>query len=48
MVATPLKGKEKQNYFLAVQAGVGRDYQPMKEIFRKIIEKTLKRYVLEP
>lgn len=35
-----IKGKEKQAYFQAVQLSVGRDYEPMKNIFRKVIEKS--------
>ena len=41
---TPIeKGKKKQNYFRAVQLGLGKDYEPMKKIFREIIEKSLSR-----
>ena len=37
------KGKGKQKYFNAVQAGLAKDYQLMQEIFEKVIEKTLSR-----
>ena len=41
---TPIeKGKSKQTYFHAVQAGMERNYEPMKKVFRKIIEKGLSR-----
>ena len=41
---TPIeKGKKKQAYFRAVQTGMGKDYEPMKKIFREIIEKSLSR-----
>lgn len=37
------KGAGKQRYFNAIQAGFEKNYEPMKKIFRKIIEKTLSR-----
>lgn len=35
-----IAGKEKQAYFQALQAGLGRDYEPMKNVFRKVIAKS--------
>jgi cell filamentation protein len=35
-----ITGKEKQAYFQAVQLSMSRDYEPMKNIFRKVIEKS--------
>ena len=35
-----ITGKQKQAYFQAVQAGLGRDYEPMKNIFRKVIARS--------
>ncbi len=41
---TPIeKGKKKLAYFGAVQTGMGKDYEPMKKIFREVIEKSLSR-----
>ncbi len=31
----------REQYFAAVQAGLDRDYRPMKELFSAVIEKTL-------
>ena len=39
-----IKGKKKQEYIHAVQAGLDRDYEPMQRVFKSIIEKTLKLY----
>lgn len=39
-----IKGSEKQKYFAAVQAALEQNYQPMKDIFNKVIKKTLKTY----
>jgi len=39
-----IKGKKRQDYFLAVQAGLDKDYNPMKKIFGSIIRRTLKVY----
>jgi cell filamentation protein len=38
-----LKGRKKQEYFQAVQAGMGYDYVPMEEILTGVIERTLRR-----
>jgi cell filamentation protein len=35
-------GRTKQRYIAAVHAALGRDYQPMIEIFRGVITRTLK------
>jgi cell filamentation protein len=32
-----IKGKQREAYFAAVRAGMGRDYVPMVEIFRKVV-----------
>ena len=32
-----IKGKQRAAYFAAVQAGMGRNYAPMAEIFRKVV-----------
>lgn len=37
-----ISGKKKEEYFIAVQAGLARSYAPMKEVFRSVVEKTLK------
>ncbi len=37
-----LKGRKKQEYFRAVQAGMNYDYGPMTEIFNCVIERTLR------
>ena len=36
-----IRGREKQQYFSAVQAGVGSDYGPLEAIFDKVILQTL-------
>lgn len=33
-----IKGKQREAYFAAVRAGMGRDYAPMIEIFRKVVK----------
>ena len=33
-----IKGKQREAYFAAVQAGMGRDYAPMIEVFRKVVK----------
>jgi len=37
---TEVKGKKKQEYFAAVQAGMDRNYRPMEKIFREVIDRT--------
>jgi cell filamentation protein len=36
-----IKGGKRQRYFVAVQAGMKRDYRPMTRIFSEVIQKTL-------
>ena len=33
-----IKGKQREAYFSAVRAGMGRDYAPMIEVFRKVVK----------
>jgi len=33
-----IKGKQRETYFAAVRAGMGRDYAPMREVFRKVVK----------
>ncbi len=35
-----VRARERQEYFAAVQAGVGRDYRPMERIFTSVIRRT--------
>lgn len=35
-----IKGARKQAYFAAVQAGMSRNYEPMREIFRSVVKQT--------
>ncbi len=37
-----VRGQEKKRYIAAIHAGLGRDYEPMTEVFRRIIARTLK------
>jgi len=37
-----IKGEKRTEYFLAVQAGIERNYTPMEKIFYSIIKRTLK------
>jgi hypothetical protein len=36
-----LAGRRRQQYFAAVRAGLGRDYEPMAQMFSAVIERTL-------
>jgi cell filamentation protein len=36
-----LKGYGRKAYFAAIQAGLGRDYKPMEEVFSAVIRRTL-------
>jgi len=36
-------GKNRKEYFAAVQAGMGGDYRPMEKIFSAVIRRTLRR-----
>lgn len=35
-----LCGKKRKEYFAAVQAGLDRDYEPMKKVFRSVLSRT--------
>ena len=35
-----IKGRKRQEYFRAVQAGLDRDYKPMEEVFSAVIRRT--------
>ena len=35
-----IKGKKRQEYFVAVRAGMGGDYEPMKQIFNDVVRRT--------
>jgi cell filamentation protein, protein adenylyltransferase len=37
---TGIKGKKRQHYFAAVRAGIGRDYEPMEQIFSDVVRRT--------
>ncbi len=37
-----IQGKKRDDYFAAVQAGMGRDYAPMRAVFCAVIDKTLR------
>jgi cell filamentation protein len=39
---TVIRGKMRENYFAAVRAGWDSNYEPMDQIFRKVISKTLR------
>jgi len=39
---TVIRGRMRENYFAAVRAGWDRNYEPMEQIFRKVISKTLR------
>lgn len=32
------RGKQREAYFAAVQTGMGRNYKPMQEIFRRVVQ----------
>ena len=38
-----IEAKRRKIYFKAVQAGLGRNYKPMEEVFKRIIEKSVSR-----
>lgn len=38
LIFSSIKGKQRENYFAAVRAGMGRDYAPMIEVFRKVVK----------
>lgn len=35
-----IKGKKRQAYFAAVRVSMGRNYEPMKEIFRAVLRRS--------
>jgi cell filamentation protein len=35
-----IRGRKRQEYFRAVQAGLGRDYKPMEKVFSAVIRRT--------
>jgi cell filamentation protein len=37
-----IRGQKRQEYFAAVRAGVGRDYEPMQRVFSAVIRRTLR------
>lgn len=37
-----IKGKTRQAYFMAVQASMGNDYEPMKKIFLAVVRRSLR------
>lgn len=37
-----VKGAQRQQYFVAVRAGLGRNYEPMKKVFSGVIRRTLR------
>jgi cell filamentation protein len=37
---TDIRGRKRQEYFAAVRAGLGRDYEPMERIFNDVVRKT--------
>lgn len=39
---TGIRGKKKLEYFTAVQAGMDYNYQPMEQVFRAVIARTLR------
>lgn len=40
---SPMEGRGKKRYIAAIHAAVGRDYQPMTEIFERVTARTLQR-----
>lgn len=40
LVFDEMEGERRETYFAAVQNGLGKDYQPMQAIFRKIIDQS--------
>jgi len=38
---TLIAGQKKTAYFVAVQAGMDRNYEPMAKLFRETIDRTL-------
>jgi len=42
---TDIQGKKRKEYFAAVQAGMGQDYEPMKKVFRSVVSRTRQKQV---
>lgn len=42
-----IQGIEKQRYIAAIHAALGRNYEPMKLVFRKVIARSLRAYARE-
>ena len=42
---TVIRGKKRKEYFAAVQAGMDRNYDPMKKIFSAVVSRTRREYV---
>lgn len=38
LIFSGIKGKQREAYFAAVRVGMGRDYAPMIEVFRKVVK----------
>ncbi|MBE0583983.1 MAG: Fic family protein [Desulfofustis sp.] len=38
-----LKGRQRQRYFAAVQAGLAENYTPMEQVFRSVLRRTVQR-----
>lgn len=38
-----IKGRKRQEYFAAVQASMGRDYEPMEKVFRSVVLRSERR-----
>ena len=36
-----ISGAKKEDYFIAVQAGMDKNYQPMENLFAEIIERSI-------
>lgn len=41
---TGIHGKERKEYFSAVQSGLGRDYEPMRKVFKSVLYRTRRKH----
>lgn len=41
---TGIRGKKRKEYFAAVQAGLDRDYEPMKKVFSSVLSRTRRKH----
>jgi cell filamentation protein len=41
---TGIRGKRRKDYFAAVQAGLDRDYEPMKKVFKAVLSSTRRKH----